>query len=833
MDVSKQDVEISSFCLAYVLSGPFQSCQQSDQMAQAARDGFYALQDYAAFHIYRTLTAIPGLSDEQIHRLDQNVAAPLQRFLNLFHVSKPSFHGPLALNSDPTPEARNHVIQVESTHDFWRDFELQVSLIRDVIEKCRADDCLNAEGSQEMEEIYGKLSFKCPRICCHCFDTGFKSKSLRENHVRRHERPIFCTEKGCPFGELGFETNVQLEKHLVHTHAKDSGNSFKFPQPSNRKGDKIWQACARGDINAVRRHLGNGCDVNPGGMPRNKPYTPLYYAAVNSHFDICKLLIEAGAEISTNSQRRGENILHVAASQNDIELVEYLVRLRPDNLNIRALDHRKRTALDLAISAKAAAVVGLLEREYEIELTSANLRDAATVGDAAKVKLLLAAENMTPERADSHQRTALHFASTAAVANLLLGSGKYNINQRDATGRSPLSHAAAGGRIDVISLLLHHHAEIDSMDNRMRTPLMDAASGLQQGAIEILLQNHANVDSIDADQRSAIIYAILEDHRPSVEMLLRYGANAYLHDRDGQTPMEIARAKNKWSSVDALVKHGVPESSRGKNRRNLLQIAISNGHYSLVVSLLRHGGADPNKPDSLGRTPLVSSVIFGDRPIFRFLIGLEGLNVDTPDMQNRTALSYAAGRGDIEMISRLLDLGASVNSCDRTGRTCFSYAATRDGSFEAFEAFLSKHTTPPTIPWDLDAADHLGLTPLSHAVIDEKVNVVRSLLNIWDVNPYLPDLNNRTALSHAVVTGNFEIISILLDSRQFNINQRDKWNFTPLSRAISYGDPIVVKALLRTGTANVSDKDWLLQSAKATKPEVAAKITSLLLKYLP
>ena len=303
---------------------------------------------------------------------------------------------------------------------------------------------------------------------------------------------------------MSFHSAAQLQ-HLgpfgTPGHAKGSGTKFKFRQPSNRKSDDIWKACTRGDLSAVRQHLRDGVDVNQENIRTSQIQlsTPLFCAATNSHFNICKLLIEEGAEVCTYSRKGEQSILHVAAGKNDIEFVEYLVRLKPDHLDIRQRDRDSRTALDWAVSAKATLVIDLLQREYEIEQVPESLREAATKGDAAKVKLLLAIENTIPTEPDSFQQTALHLAASAAVAILLLETGKFDVNQRDYIRRSPLSYTVTSGKTEVIALLLKHHAEVDSMDNCMRTPLIYAIKGFWNQTAETLLQHGANADSIDAD----------------------------------------------------------------------------------------------------------------------------------------------------------------------------------------------------------------------------------------------------------------------------------------------------------------------------------------------
>lgn len=55
-------------------------------------------------------------------------------------------------------------------------------------------------------------------------------------------------------------------------------------------------------------------------------WTPLLWAATKKHMTVVKTLIEQGAT-PLKSKSDGMNILHVAASSNDIHVLEYVINL--------------------------------------------------------------------------------------------------------------------------------------------------------------------------------------------------------------------------------------------------------------------------------------------------------------------------------------------------------------------------------------------------------------------------------------------------------------------------------------------------------------------------
>lgn len=57
----------------------------------------------------------------------------------------------------------------------------------------------------------------------------------------------------------------------------------------------IFEACRVGDLDAVRKYVGNGADVN---LVDNDGYSALIWAACNGHLGVCELLVGSGADVN-------------------------------------------------------------------------------------------------------------------------------------------------------------------------------------------------------------------------------------------------------------------------------------------------------------------------------------------------------------------------------------------------------------------------------------------------------------------------------------------------------------------------------------------------------
>lgn len=75
-------------------------------------------------------------------------------------------------------------------------------------------DCI----CQELKSIYGRSIYKCGRPGCPSYRVGFDTKSMRDGHTQRHDRPFKCRHSECPFATLGFAKETGLKSHLAQAH---------------------------------------------------------------------------------------------------------------------------------------------------------------------------------------------------------------------------------------------------------------------------------------------------------------------------------------------------------------------------------------------------------------------------------------------------------------------------------------------------------------------------------------------------------------------------------------------------------------------------------------
>ena len=183
----------------------------------------------------------------------------------------------------------------------------------------------------------------------------------------------------------------------------------------------------------------------------------------------------------------------------------------------------------------------------------------------------------------------------------------------------------------------------------------------------------------------------------------------------------------------------------------LFQAAIY-GQESVVRGLLENGGSDPNSRDEGDQTPLSWAAGKGHVEVVRALLAA-GVDSDSRDVFDRTPLLWAAGGGHVEVVRALLATGVEPDSRDIFDRTPLSGAA-RGGYIEVVRVLLATTGVEP------DSRDDGDQTPLSWAAGKGHVEVVRALLAAG-VDPDLRDDGDRTPLLWAAEGGYIEVVQLL------------------------------------------------------------------------
>ncbi|GAM82891.1 hypothetical protein ANO11243_008770 [Dothideomycetidae sp. 11243] len=263
-----------------------------------------------------------------------------------------------------------------------------------------------------------------------------------------------------------------------------------------------------------------------------------------------------------------------------------------------------------------------------------------------------------------------------SAQKVLLDSGRVNVNfADDINERTCLHELARSGRLESISLILQHGADVRATDVYGRVPLHYACMHGHVGAIEALVQadtgfasqgfdntNRQDVDGsqqigiidfLDLDNFTPLILGIVHSHFDVVRMLLSLGARIDPTSDADHIPLNLACQHGSSSIVDLLLQYNpkILADAEGLYPQHLVP---RSGRSPRILLMLKNYGADLDQPDKLYQwTPLFHAASEGHLECVQTLLSC-GANADACDEKGFPAMYYAAWEGQLDCL-RLLE----------------------------------------------------------------------------------------------------------------------------------------------------------------------------------
>lgn len=178
--------------------------------------------------------------------------------------------------------------------------------------------------------------------------------------------------------------------------------------------------------------------------------------------------------------------------------------------------------------------------------------------------------------------------------------------QGDADAR--LRDAATRGDVSALRKALDAGAGLDARDGQGRTALLLATHANSVEAARALIEAGADVNAKDAMQDSAYLYAGARGLDEILALTLAHGADLHSTNRYGGTALIPAAERGHVATVRTLLRAGVAVDHVNRLHWTALLEAILLGdggaRHVQIVQLLLDAGADPERADGDGVTPL-------------------------------------------------------------------------------------------------------------------------------------------------------------------------------------------------------------------------------------
>lgn len=358
--------------------------------------------------------------------------------------------------------------------------------------------------------------------------------------------------------------------------------------------------------------------------------------------------------------------------------------------------HRAIEAGDTeAVAALLAKNPALVSARDEAHLQDYPLHAAAIHGQVEIARMLLDA-GAAVDAGDVDESTPLDDAAltgNADVARLLVSRGA-DVNHRDNNGASPISFAVSGGREEIVDMLVAAGAKLDHRNNdgttllhfatvrnqvdlakrllaagadvnaarlNGETPLHWAAYARGTDVARILVDRGAQVSVPDTTGETALCNAAVRGNVPLCRLLLDSGAEVNVSNDFGMTPLMWASRQDVVHVATLLIAHGADVNLRNERGESALALAVDNGNAEMVDVLLKGGARIDFRDENEGRTPLHTAALEGYTDVVERLLN-RGAYLESRDNSNGTPLAYATRYGHDRIARLLRDRGASPNS---------------------------------------------------------------------------------------------------------------------------------------------------------------------------
>ncbi|WP_233419014.1 ankyrin repeat domain-containing protein [Rickettsia tamurae] len=153
---------------------------------------------------------------------------------------------------------------------------------------------------------------------------------------------------------------------------------------------------------------------------------------------------------------------------------------------------------------------------------------AASSGNADIVKELIEQDANIHEK-DEQGNTALFYASTKEIAQILLDKGADFNNVKNNYGLTPLHYAAGEGNKELLAFLLEKNIDVNIKNEQRLTPLHCAAFSKESEIIKILLQSGSEIDPVDGYGAPPFFYLTRnrqpEENKELIEFFLNNNVN--------------------------------------------------------------------------------------------------------------------------------------------------------------------------------------------------------------------------------------------------------------------------------------------------------------------
>ncbi|XP_059487008.1 serine/threonine-protein phosphatase 6 regulatory ankyrin repeat subunit A-like [Neocloeon triangulifer] len=614
--------------------------------------------------------------------------------------------------------------------------------------------------------------------------------------------------------------NLESLKYLIGLE-----QFFPIGQKSPKNETALHFATMSGNLALVEFLMNNGLDCNE---PDSEGYTPFLLSAGAADVNVVCFFVEKGANLSS-ANKTGRNALHLSCQEGKLENARYL--LSTGRFDLAQKDLQGYEAIHIATIEEHCNILDLL-------LENGGDVNACTDSSLQMTPLLLAAEccqldtfkflvergadlDLEDTMSNDLFLRSCYSENNLDVARFLVEIGKYDLEKRNVTGKTPWIRLGHSSSIEFKQFLVDLGADVHATDNFNMTALTMAAQYSSVENCKYLMSLGMDFDVLTRDGGTALHQACISGNVATAKFILELGRlDINATQEKGLTPLHMAAGR---------------------------------GHLDMV-KLLVQSGAKLGKRSNKGLLAFHSAARSGDIACVQFFVeDCEDCGfLDGETHQDETALFLASQNRNANVLQYLIERGASPSIVGSNWKNVYLSACCA-GNVQSVRYLAELHNADPFVlnkndqgalhlaarslfdcssllgylveelKLDVNLRSINGATPLHLAAEFGSAVNCRWLLEHPDVQATEENVHGDDALLRACSGGKLENVKVIMDSGKFFVDKKNQSGRTGLHLAAKIDFIWLVKFLVESAGAQVAVQDqhgW-------TPAHVAAKFADV------
>jgi ankyrin repeat protein/L-ascorbate metabolism protein UlaG (beta-lactamase superfamily) len=388
-----------------------------------------------------------------------------------------------------------------------------------------------------------------------------------------------------------------------------------------------------------------------------------------------------------------------------------------------------------------------------------------------------------------------------------------------------IHEAVRGGNVQAVQrLVAADRSVLATKEADGSTPLHIAAQAGNLEMTKLLLDLGADVKLGDNENSNALHVAAIGGNTAVIDLLIAKGIDVNSADVNGMNAVLFAAGRNKWDIVHYLASKGAKLDCRTNGGTTLVHFAARRGNLEALKQLVA-GGAPLNcGPDQWGATPLAGAAQRGDVAVITYLLD-NGANPNEESPDGQPPLTLAAGGGKRDAVRLLLDRGADAKYCHNgffsalvasfwhpdveIVRMLLAAGADATIATPVAGGVLHRAAMSPNVPVeivrmlveagaDVNVKTSEGVTPLLVACDKGSTDIAKFFVSKGADAKVAGGTFQATGLHAAAANGYTDLAEFLMASGA-PVNAKDNSAHTPLYYADRCGNTAIAKALKAKG----------------------------------